>query len=31
MKDFLAERVAQLRESAPRGRGIPEPSYAIST
>ena len=31
MKDSPAERVAQSRGSALRGRGIPEPSYAIST
>ena len=29
--DSRAERVAQRREPALRGRGIPEPSYAIST
>ena len=29
--DSLAEHVARSRESAPRGRVIPEPSYAIST
>ena len=31
MKDSLAERVVRSRESALRGRGIAEPSYAIST
>jgi len=31
MKDSLAERVVRSHESAPHGRGIPEPSYAIST
>ena len=31
MKGSLAERVARSRESALRGRGIAEPSYAIST
>ena len=31
MKGSLAERVARSHESALRGRGIPEPSYAIST
>ena len=31
MKDSLAERVVRPREFAPHGRGIPEPSYAIST
>jgi hypothetical protein len=31
MKGSLAERVAQSRESALGGSGIPEPSYAIST
>ena len=31
MKGSLAERVARSRESALHGRGIAEPSYAIST
>ena len=31
MKGSLAEHVARSRESALHGRGIPEPSYAIST
>ena len=28
---FLVVRVVRRREFAPHGRGIPEPSYAIST
>ena len=31
MMGSLAARVARSSESALRGRGIPEPSYAIST
>ena len=31
MKGSLAEHVARSRESALHGRGIAEPSYAIST